>query len=214
MSNGPQTPARREEHASDDQPRPHRQLTRAEVEEQLRRRRESIDGHLDGLRQDLKAGGQEAQQGVEHLVQRYPLAVLGGLGLAGAAVGYWLVRWRRKRREAATSRTWMDEYHDAVREEVRAAARRGEDPGEAAGRILEGHRPLVVRNDAQGGGSKGLLRTVLDLAGRTLVSVAVKYAVDAASGQVLSPRDARGGEGAGDAAAPIASAVSSSEEGA
>ncbi|PSQ71461.1 MAG: hypothetical protein BRD38_01830 [Bacteroidetes bacterium QH_9_67_14] len=155
------------------------------MEEQLRRRRESIDGHLDGLQQDLKAGGQEAQQGVEHL-----------------------------RREAATSRTWMDEYHDAVREEVRAAARRGEDPGEAAGRILEGHRPLVVRNDAQGGKSKGLLRTVLDLAGRTLVSVAVKYAVDAASGQVLSPRDARGGEGAGDAAAPVASAVSSSEEGA
>ena len=208
MSNG-QPSASQSEHAPADAPKPKRQLTRAEVEEQLRRRSESIDGHLDGLEREFKASGEEAQHAAERTVRQYTLAVLGGLGLAGAAVGYWLVRRRRQRRTAAASRTRMDDYLDAVREEVRAAARRGDDPGEAASRILEGHRPLVVRERAASD-SRGFLRTVMDLAGRTLVSLAVKYAVDAASEQLLPSGDTREvGEASSEDAAPVASAVSS-----
>ncbi|PSQ82837.1 MAG: hypothetical protein BRD40_02475 [Bacteroidetes bacterium QS_1_65_9] len=212
MSNGQDVPARSQEDLPSDAPEPKRQLTKSEVQEQLRRRRASIDGHLEGVQQDLKAGGEQAQRGAERLVKRHTLAVLGGLGLAGAAVGYALVRRRRTKREAA-ARSWVDEYRDAVREEVRAAARRGEDPGAAAGRILEGHRPLVVREEGRNGGeSQGLLRTVLDLVGRTLVSVAVKYAVDAASGSMLpTQQEARDGDDAGDDAVTAASAVWSQE---
>lgn len=213
MSNGQTTTARSQNQPPADQPEPKRELTRAEIEEQLRRRSESIDGHLDGLGQELQATGREAQETTERTVQQYTLAVLGGLGLAGAALGYGLVRRRRKKREAAAARTPLDDYRDAVREEVRAAARRGDDPGEVAERLLSGAQPLVVRERkaATPTESKGLLRTVLDLAGRTLVSVAVKYAVDAASEQMLPPGDAREVEAASEEAAPVAGAVSSQE---
>jgi hypothetical protein len=211
MSND-DTPARTQEQPPADQARPQRELTRAEVEEQLRRRSASIDGHMDGLQQELVATGEEAQHTAERTFQQYTLALLGGLGIAGAAVGYWLVRRRRKKRRASASGSWQSDYLDAVREEVRAAAKRGDDPGEAAGRILEGHRPLVVRErGATPTESRGLARTVTDLAGRTLVSIAVKYAVDAASEQFLSSDDAREVEGASENAAPVVGAVSSQE---
>ena len=211
MSNGSSL-TRPQEASTDERTAPQRQLTKAEVQEQLRRRSESMDGHLDGLRQELEASGREVQQSAERTLQQYTLAVLGGLGLAGAAVGYWLVRRRNRKRRAAASRSWAEKYRAAVREEVRAAARRGEDPGEAAGRILDGHRPLVVREQAATPTEpKGFLRTVADLVGRTLVSVAVKYAVDVASEQLLSPEDSRGVERASEDAAPVAGAVSSQE---
>ncbi|PSQ99479.1 MAG: hypothetical protein BRD48_04190 [Bacteroidetes bacterium QS_9_68_14] len=211
MSNGQTTLARRQEHPPTDRGKPKRELTKAEVEEQLRRRRDSMDGHLDGLGQEAQTTAQEAQQTAERTVQQYTLAVLGGLGVAGAALGYWLVRRRRKKREAAAARTPLDDYRDAVREEVRAAARRGDDPGEVAGRLLGNTRPLVMREGATPTESGGLLRTVLDLTGRTLVSVAVKYAVDAASGQVLPRSGAREVETSGEDVAPVAGAVSSQE---
>lgn len=213
MSNGQTTSTRSQEQPSADQPKPKRELTRAEVEEQLRRRSASMNGHLDGMEQEVQAAGREAQDTAERTVQQYTLAVLGGLGLAGAAIGYWMVRRRRKKREAVAARTPLDDYREAVREEVRAAARRGEDPGEVAERLVSGTRPLVVREggDATPTEEKGLLRTVLDLAGRTLVSVAVKYAVDVASEQMLPPGNTREVETASEDAAPVAGAVSSQE---
>lgn len=209
MSNG-SSPARQSENSSPDRVPPRRALTKAEVQEQLRLRSASIDGHLDGLQREFEASGQEAQHTIERTFREHTLALLGGLGLAGVLIGYGLVRRRRRKRREAASRSWVDDYLEAVREEVRAAARRGDDPGEAAGRILEGHRPLVVRERAASPeASKGLLRTVLDLAGRTLVSLAVKYAVDAASEQVLATNETREVERASEDAAPVASVVSS-----
>lgn len=204
MSNG-STPARSQEQAPAELPRPQRKLTKAEVEEQLRRRRESMDGHLDGLQQELKTTGEEVQHEAQRTVQQNTLAVLGGMGLAGAVLGYWLVR-RRKRRHAPHG--WAEEYREAVREEVRAAVRHGEDPGEAASQILAGHRPLVVREQAASRGeSRGILKTVADLVGRTLVSLAVKYAVDAVTEQYLPPQESREAEQTTDDAAPVAGAV-------
>lgn len=213
MSNE-QTPAQAEPLSPSvgDRPKPKRKLTKAEVKEQLRRRSASIDGHLAGLQQEMKASGEAAQHAVERSVQEYTMAILGGLGLAGAAIGYWVMSRRQRKRRRAAERTWAEEYREAIRDEVRAATRRGEDPGDAASRILEGHQPVVVRERAgTPTESQGVLRTVADLAGRTLVSLAVKYAVDAASSQVMSGPDAQEVGEAGDDAAPVVGAVSSQE---
>lgn len=135
--------------------------TKAEVEAKLHGTSEAIRGRLDAIQEEISTTGPVVRDWIRDRLREHPLASVGGSLLAGLLVG-WLVSGRRKRRLTRAHRRLVENYVDAMRDEVRAAVADGAEVGEAVQEAFRNRTPLIVygENDTSG----GFLRQTFDLA--------------------------------------------------
>ncbi|MFB6274356.1 MAG: hypothetical protein ABEL51_15850 [Salinibacter sp.] len=114
--------------------------TRADVEARLRETADAMSDRLDSLQEEVSTTGTS----VRDWMARNPLKSVGGMLAAGLAVGA-LFGGGRSRRPEHTE--LLDQYVDALREEVEGAIASGDTPGEALEKALKGRAPLVVYRD-------------------------------------------------------------------
>lgn len=176
-----------------------RELTKAEVQAELQRKRESIEQRVGAIEGEAKSTGaavQERAQAQWARVKAHPLESVGAAGAAGLVLGLlWDWRRRRKHRDryglGRSHTALVDDYLDALRDDVRYRVASGEDVGEAVRRSLQDRVPLIVQAGAVDGERKGVLRESFDLFVRTLFTLFVKYAADTLALQYLPDGEAR-----------------------
>lgn len=129
-------------------PEPDTSKSKADVEAELRGSSDAIQDRLDAIRGEIMSTGDSLRQ----VLRDHPLASVGGSLLAGALIG-WLVAGVGKQRLSRAHRALLDQYIEALRDEVRAAVADGEEVGAAVQEALRNRAPLVVYANDDGSGS-------------------------------------------------------------
>lgn len=119
------------------------ELTRADVEAQLRETAEAMSDRLDSLQEEVST----TSTSVRDWVVRNPLKSVGGMLAAGVAVG---VLFGGRRSRGPQQSELLDQYIQALRAEVEDAIATGDTPGEALEKALRGRAPLIVYREGAG----------------------------------------------------------------
>ncbi len=155
-----------------------RELSRAELEAELDVRSDGINRRVSALESEVSSTPQSVQAYVAEYVFSNPWISLGGVALAGVALGLLLGGRRRKRRARryrASHRALVDTYLDTVGEEVHRAVAKGRDAESAVRAALRERTPLVVHYAADEHEESALAQGV-DLVGKTLLAWGVREA--------------------------------------
>ena len=168
--------------------------TKAELRARMEATSQTMSERLAALQDDLAGAGTSAadeartralalRDQARHTLQRRPLWSLGGAVAAGLAVGFLATRGRRDRLKARHRRL-VEQYVDAVREDVVDAVERGRAADDAVTDALRNRVPFVIyeaasaAGDAQRAGLAGALGDLLGFALRTTLSIALRDVLD------------------------------------
>lgn len=151
--------------------------SKSDVEEQLRQTTDAMSARLSSLRDEVATTGTS----VRDWMKENPLKSVGGMLAAGLAVG--LLFGGSKKRRRRRHQQLIDQYMDALTDEVEEARSRGEEPSKALDKALRDRVPLVVYTSQPDSPSKsGFLRTLLgesfEIVLRTALSLAARDAIE------------------------------------
>lgn len=150
--------------------------TKADVEARLRDTADAISERIGALREEIST----SDISIRDWMVRHPWKSVGGMLAAGLAVGMLFGGSRSRRRRAHAD--LIEEYIDALRQEMDEAVAAGEEPGRALEKALRDRVPLVVYDSDRGGsrssgfwrrlfgeGTEIILRTGLSLVARDAI---------------------------------------------
>ncbi len=162
---------------------PGNEHSKSALEKELAEKEASIHHRLDELESEIAS----APAAIKSSIVKHPLLGLAGAAASGVAVGLIVTGLRRKKPDAAPfHQRLVEQYIDAVGEDVRRRMRRGRSIEEAVRDALRGRAPLVVyaptRTVARE--SKGFFSEFADILLKTALGFAVKVAIDVASASV------------------------------
>jgi len=190
-------------------------LDKDQVRAQLEAKSEEINYRLDAIQNEVATVG----QAIRDAVYSHPLISIGGSIAAGLLVGFLLGGPGKRGKHANITgvedryKSLIDEYVNAVAEEVKKHARTGIKADDAVRKALRDRVPVIFYEVAQaqeGRRKQGLLADTFELAYKTALGFAVKLGIDFVTSRLhldaLAER-IEAGEGA-DAAAPVAAIVS------
>ena len=132
-------------------PNPHESSTKSEVEAKLHGTSEAIESRLAAIQEEVSTTG----TALRNYLRQHPLASVGGSLLVGLLIGWWLMG-RGRRRLSRSHRRLLENYIDALREEVRDTVADGAEVGEAVQAALRNRAPLIVYSENDGSSSGGL----------------------------------------------------------
>lgn len=160
-----------------------RLLNKRDLELQLEGKRADIDARIDALKNEIEGAGTDARR---YLIEQ-PLKVVGGVLIAGVAVGL-LMAGRKKRKSKRqlrkSHRALVERYAEALVQDVRFRLRRGDDEEKALRAAFRDRVPLiVVEGETDAEVRHGMVREGLDLALKTALGFAVKVLVDRLTAQ-------------------------------
>lgn len=141
--------------------------SKADVEAELDSSSDAIQGRLDAIHDEITSTGSS----IRSLLRKHPLASVGGSLLAGALVG-WLLAGLGKRRLSKAHRQLLNDYVEALRDEVRTAVAGGEEVGAAVQDALRNRTPLIVYSEDDR--SKGWLRQTAGLVFDTALTLFIR----------------------------------------
>lgn len=139
-------------------PESHEASTKTDVETRLHGASEAIQQHVEAIQEEVVSTGPV----IRDFLRRHPLTSVGGSLLAGLLVG-WLLSGGRKSRLRRSHRRLLQQYVDALRDEVRATVAEGAEVGEAVQDALRHRAPLIVYSE-DGEDTRGLVRKTFDMA--------------------------------------------------
>lgn len=152
--------------------------SRSELQRQLADRRESIDRRIDVLEDEIVS----APEAIKSSLAKHPVVGLTGAIAAGVAVGLIFgARKKHKSRTAPFHQRLVEQYIDAVGDDVRRRTRRGKDAAEAVRESLRDRAPVIVyspRTSEPGGDELGFFGRIGDIALKTALGFVVKSAID------------------------------------
>ena len=145
---------------------------KSDVEEQLRQSADAMSERLSSLREEVSTTGSSARD----WMRANPLKSVGGMLAAGLAVG--LLFGGSKRRRRRRHQKLIDQYVDALADELDDARARGEEPSKALDKALRDRVPLVVYTSESDAAPKsgGFLRNLLGQSVRIVVRSALSVA--------------------------------------
>lgn len=151
---------------------------KSEVEAQLRQTADAMTDRIASLREEVESTGTS----VRDWVVQHPVKSVGGMLVAGLVVGLAFGGSRRKRRK--THAKLIDQYLNALTDEVDEAQRRGEEPSKALDKALRDRVPLVVytsggRNRRESGFLRNLLSESFETVVRTAITLFARDAIEA-----------------------------------
>lgn len=155
-------------------------LSREEVESELEGKSEEIERHLDQIQRELSAEGKE----VKEKVLANPLASAAGALAVGALIGLVVRRRRRPSETDQIHQRLVDQYMDAVADDVRYEVERGKETSEAVHEALRDRVPLIFYMEEPPSESAGFFRQTFDFMLKTTLGFAVKSGLDYITGQV------------------------------
>ncbi len=155
---------------------PQRELTRAEIEDQLQGRHDAIKARLDAIEGEVMTTG----EAIREAVVRSPWVAVGGAVAAGVVVGLMFGGRRSKRalKGRNAHHALVERYVETLVEDVRHAVSRGEDAGEAVEEALRDRTPLIVYSGREEGKSRGLIGQFVFMALQTALGFSMKAAAD------------------------------------
>lgn len=148
------------------------------VERKLQMKMQHIEGHLDALQDEVTTLG----PAVGKAIFEHPLVSVGGMLVAGLAVGLLLGGRRRSPAVAERRRALVERYIDALVAETRYRVARGQDADAAVRDALEDHTPLIVYEtpeDERPRRRQNVPRQAVDILLKTLLGMTVKVGIDA-----------------------------------
>ncbi len=151
---------------------------RSELERQLTEKRESIDRRIDVLEDEIVS----TPAAIRSSLAKHPVVGVAGAVAAGLAVGLLFgVRKKRSSRVAPLHQRLVEQYIDAVGDEVRRKTRRGKNMAEAVRESLRDRTPLIVYAPRLADGaqeSRGFISQLGDIALKTALGFTIKTAID------------------------------------
>lgn len=157
------------------------ETTKADVEARLRETAEEMSERMASLQDEIAT----SSASIRDWMVRNPWKSVGGMLVAGLAVG-WLFGGSRSRRRQAHE-DLVEGYIDALRDEVSDSVAAGEDPGHALERALRDRVPLVILSDdrrRRSGFIRNILGEGIEIAVRTGLSLFARDALEAALADV------------------------------
>lgn len=148
----------------------------AEKELSIHRRIEELEDEITSTPAAIKSS-----------VAKHPFLGLAGAAVAGVAVGLLVTgRRRRKRNMVPFHQRLVEQYIDAVGEDVAYRTRRGRTSEEAVREAMEDRAPLVVYAPIRSveRESKGFFSQLADIAFKTAIAFALKVAIDVVTANV------------------------------
>lgn len=148
---------------------------RKELEKRLAAKKASINERIDDLEEDVTS----LPAAVKSSIRNHPLLGVAGAVAAGLAVG-WLVTRSRKPEVAPFHQRLVEEYMDAVGDDVRYRVKRGRPIEEAVHESLRGRAPFILYapERERERDSKGFFAEFGDIALKTALGFTVKTAID------------------------------------
>lgn len=188
-----------------------KEYTREELEAELQSTSTVIEQRLGVLEQELSTAPDAAQKAFTDAMLRSPLVVVGGALAAGLLVGLIFGGRRSRNSLGATHQRLVNEYVDALVEDVRYAVTKGTDPDAAVRDAVQDRVPLIIYDTGTRTETSGFLRTFFDLALKTATGFGIKVALDAAAARAgLDELIEPSGEAGDEDVAPVAAAASES----
>lgn len=164
--------------------------SKSDVKAKLRQTADTMSSRLDDLRGEVTSTGSSVR---DWLVQN-PMASVGGMLAAGLVVGV-LFGGGSKRRRRKAHAALIDQYVDALSDEVRQAAKKGTDPDQALEAALRDRVPLVVYTAAQQeprGAANRLVRNVVGETFEVLLHTGLSLVLREVLETVLDDADVEG----------------------
>ena len=155
---------------------------KSDVEQQLRQTADAMSSRLSSLRDEVSTTGTSLRD----WMRDNPLQSVGGMLAVGLAVG--LAFGGSKRRRRRRHQKLIDQYVDALSDEMEAARDRGEEPSQALEKALRDRVPLVIYTSESDppAQSAGFLRNMLgesvEIVLRTALSLVARDAIDSVLG--------------------------------
>ena len=152
--------------------------SKSEIESKLHETAEAMSERLASLQGEVSSTGVSLQ---EWIVEN-PLKSVGGMLLAGLAVGLLFGGGRSKRRKRHAE--LIDTYLKALRDEVEEAVDEGDEPGPALEKALRDRVPLVVytrkggREQRSTGWGRGLLQEGAEIIFSTGLSLLAREVIE------------------------------------
>ena len=153
--------------------------SKTDLERQLADRKESIERRIDVLEDEIVS----TPSAIKSSFLDHPIVGVAGAITAGVAVGL-LISIRRKHKSATLPfhQQLVEQYIDAVGDEVRRRTRRGKDAAEAVRESLRDRAPIIVYSprvqDREEEEEPGFFGRVGDIALKTALGFVVKSAID------------------------------------
>lgn len=155
-------------------------LSKQEVEAEIEGKSEEVKRHLDQIQRELSASGKE----VKEKVLANPLASAGGALALGALVGL-VIKRRKKPSEAdRIHQRLVEQYMDAMADEIRYKVERGKETDEAVREALRDRVPLIFYAEEPASEPVGFFRETFDFLLKTTLGFAVKFGLDHMAGQM------------------------------
>lgn len=141
---------------------------------------------LHALRDEVSTTG----SAVRDWIVDHPMASVGGMLATGLAVGL-LFGGGSKRRRRKTHQALIDQYVDALSDEVRTAVKKGTDPEKALEKALHDRVPLVVytASKAKPSRSKGAIRSFMGDVVHVLTQTALTLVAREAMESIVADAD-------------------------
>jgi ElaB/YqjD/DUF883 family membrane-anchored ribosome-binding protein len=152
--------------------------TRSSIEAELAERKDAIQRRIDDIEDEIVS----APAAIKSSIVKHPLVGLAGALAAGLVVGLIVTR-RRKPDLAPLHQRLVDEYVDALGEDVSHRVRRGRTIEESVRRAMRDRTPLIVYSPGASveSAGKGYLSKIIDFAFKAAMGFAVKGVLDVAS---------------------------------
>lgn len=179
-------------------------LSKQEVETELEGKSEEIARRLDQIQRELNASGKE----VKEQILANPLVSAGGALAVGALVGLIIKRRRRPSETDRIHQRLVDQYMDAVADDVRYEVERGKETGEAVHEALRDRVPLIFYAEEPASESAGFFRQTFDFMLKTTLGFAVKSGLDYMTDQVGLEEYMTSPEQEGESVPAVSAAVS------
>ena len=157
-----------------------KELSREEVEAALEGTAQRIDQHIDGLKGDLQITKQDAKTSLYN----HPLVSVGGSLAAGLLVGLIVGGSKKDTRSEYVHRLLVDEYMDAVADDVHYDVAHGDEPRAAVYKALQDRVPLIFYEEEPPASDRGFFKQFFDLFVKTAFGFAVKTGLDYVTMQV------------------------------
>lgn len=130
--------------------------TKADVEARLHGTTAAIRDRIDAIEEEITTTG----SALRRYLREHPLASVGGALVVGWLVGR-LIGGGRKRRLSRAHRQLVENYIEAMRDEVRTSVADGAEVGEAVQEAFHNRAPLIVYGDTDRG--SGFFRQAIEL---------------------------------------------------
>lgn len=172
-------------------------LKRAELEEQIHGKSESIARRLEAIQQEV--GGIS----VKRMLRKNPWIGLAAITAGGLLVGL-LFGGRRASRgsRSTTSEALVDGYIASISDDVKRMTARGKDASHAVAEALRTRMPIVIYPTDEERDERGFVRRTASLVFKAAAGFAVKAALDYATERIELERRMREFTPGGDGSAP------------